>query len=333
VNTLQKILKKAHLFANDVLFCTGLQKPERILSMPGRRILVYHGLDKKGDQTLNGRFVSAAKFDAQIRFLSQNAQIVSLDDYFSKQFDPQQFTVAITFDDGHQTNLRYALPVLEKYAAPATFFLTAAAGRGADWLWMDFLDVATRIGPPKIEIDNTVFYKKRWRHTQFFVDENGRKLVDWARYTPFSFVQKMENAFLEAGVWDSAARMSEYWALLSPLEIRELADSPYVTIGAHGHTHQDLAFIPHEEACLELRNCKATLEKISGRTIQALAYPFGAYTRALIDYAQSIGFTQQLAVDFLFPEDHTDQRLLERLVINPYISAPNQWVAIKNGRY
>jgi peptidoglycan/xylan/chitin deacetylase (PgdA/CDA1 family) len=127
--------------------------------------------------------------------------------------------------------------------------------------------------------------------------------------------------------------MSEYWALLSPLEIRELADSPYVTIGAHGHTHQDLAFIPHEEACLELRNCKATLEKISGRTIQALAYPFGAYTRALIDYAQSIGFTQQLAVDFLFPEDHTDQRLLERLVINPYISAPNQWGAIKNGRY
>ena len=316
-----------------MLFSTGLRNTNAILSKPGRRILVYHGLDKKGDKALNGRFISAAEFDAQIRFLAQNAQIVSLDDYFAKQFDPQRFTVAITFDDGHQTNLRYALPVLEKYAAHATFFLTAAAGRGADWLWMDFLDVATRLGPSSIEIDGRVFQKKRWRHTQYFVDTNGQKLVDLARYSPFSFVQKMETAFIEAGVWDGAGSLSEYWALLSPPDIRDLAASPYATIGAHGHTHQDLAFISHEEACAELRHSKATLEKIGGKTIYTLAYPFGSYTRALVDYGESIGFLQQFAVDFLYPEDHTDKRLRERLVINPYISAPNQWLAMKKGRY
>jgi len=329
----QKTTQKAQLLAKDALFASGLRQAGAILSKPGRRILVYHGLDQRGDKTLNGRFISAAEFESQVRFLSQHAQIVPLDDYFSEKFDPQKFTVAITFDDGYQNNLQYALPVLEKYGAHATFFLTGTASRDAAWLWMDFLDVATRLGPPKIDIDGRLFYKKQWRHTRYYTDAGGRKLADWARYSPWSFVQKMEAALLESGAWTDAGALWEYWALLSTAEIRQLAASPYSAIGAHGHTHQDLAFLPHEAACTELRNCKETLEKISGQTIHTVAYPFGAYTRPLLDYAESIGFTQQLAMDFLFPENRSDSRLRERLVINPYISAGNQWLAIKNGRY
>lgn len=329
----QKFARQARLFASDALFSTGLRQASNILSKPGRCILAYHGLDSRGDKTLNGRFISATEFESQLLFLSQYAQIVSLDEYFSEKYDTQPFTVAITFDDGYQNNLRYALPVLEKYAAPATFFLTGAAGRGAAWLWMDFLDVATRLAPPKIEIDQRIFQKKQWRHTVFFVDAEGRKLVDWARYSPWSFVQKMETALLEAGAWEGAEALSEYWALLSPTEIRQLASSPYATIGAHGHTHQDLAFLPFGQACAELCDCKSALEKICRKSIFDLAYPFGAYSRAMLDYAEHIGFSRQLAIDFLFPEDYTDRRLRERLVINPYISETNQWLAVKKGRY
>ncbi len=332
-NIIQKSLNKAQLFTNNLLFDTGLRQSSTILSRPGRNILIYHGLDKVGDNTLNGRFISAAKFEAQVRFLSEHAQIVSLDDYFDEKFDTQKFTVAITFDDGYQNNLRYALPVLDHYAAPATFFLTSAAGRGADWLWMDFLDVSTRLGPEKIEIDSRIFRKKKWRHTLFYADAEGRKLVDWARYAPWQFIQKMEYAFLESGAWAGAEAWSEYWALLSPPEIRQLAASKYATIGAHGHTHQDLAFLSQAAACTELQHCKDILEMFCGKPVSSLAYPFGAYTRALLDFAEKIGFSQQLAVDFLFPEDQSDPRLRERFGINPYISNNNQWLALSRGWY
>lgn len=329
----QKITGQGQLLTNDILFFAGLRKAEKILSEPGRRILLYHGLDTKGEKNLNGRFLSAARFEKQIQFLSQHAQIVSLDDYFLEKFDKQRFTIAITFDDGYRNNLNHALPVLEKYSAHATFFLTGAAARCTTWHWMDFLDVATRLGPQKIEIDGRLFYKKKWRRKQYFQDTDGRKLAHWARFSPWSFVQKMETAFMEAGAWKGAGGLSEYWTLLSTPEVKQLANSPFASIGAHGNTHQDLAFLPHETAVQELRDCKSVLAKISGHPVDALAYPFGAYTPALLDAAEKMGFTKQLAVDFISPKDHVDKRLRNRLTINPYISQANQWLAVKKGQY
>lgn len=329
----KKIAYRLKIASNDAFFALGWRKTRGILSLPGQRILVYHGLDERGEKSLNGRFLSASRFEAQVRFLSENAQLISLDDYFAGSFDPQRFAVALTFDDGYRNNLTYALPVLEKYGVPATFFLTSASGRGAEWLWMDFLDVATRLAPDTLTVGDRRFVKKRWQHTRYFADEQGRKLVDRARYAPWSFIQAMEAALQAAGAWNGAADWATYWQLLSPPEIRELASHPLATIGAHGHTHQDLAHLPPEAAIHELRQCKEILENITGSPVRALAYPFGTYTRALVDAAAQMGFSQQLAVDFLFPEDPSDPRLRSRTCINPFVSEENQWLAIRNGRF
>lgn len=330
---IKKAFRKARFFTNDALFALGWRRAASLLTGPGQCILVYHGIDQRGDTSLNGRFISASRLNEQLRFLREHAQVVSLDDYFAQQFDSQGFTVALTFDDGYRNNLRYALPLLEQHQLPATFFLTSAPTNGARWLWMDFLDVATRLGPDRLEVNGRPFFKKRWRHTRFYADADGRKLVDWARYSPWAFVQALETAFQEAGAWARASDWADYWALLSPPEIKQLAASPYARVGAHGHTHQDLAVLPHEVACRELETCKTALEHLVGQPVRALAYPFGAYTRPLLDFAAQIGFEQQLAVDFLFAEDYHDPRLRARFGVNPFISNTNQWLAVRRGYY
>lgn len=328
-----KIVRRIGHVWTDSLFSIGLLRAGDLLKAPGGRILVYHGLDRQGDKSLNGRFLPVSEFEAHARFLSDHARVVSLDAYFNGANAEGPMTVALTFDDGYRNNLHYALPVLEKYGLPAAFFVTGSGTAGAEWLWMDFLDVATRLGPETLWVDGIFFRKKRWRHTRFYADNRGRRLVHHARFGALSFIQKMENAFLEAGAWSEAAALQEYWALLSPAELRDLAGSPLATIGAHGHSHRDLAYMPHEAACAELRDQKSVLEKNCGRPVRALAYPFGAYTRALVDEAEKLGFTQQLAVDLLFAEDQQDARLRPRLVVNPYISPENQWLAVKKGQY
>lgn len=329
----KKAIKKAELWANDLLFDSGFKNATKILAQPGRRILVYHGIDIRGEKSLNARFLSAQRFQSQLAFLTEYAQIVSLDDYFEARMDDQKYTVALSFDDGYRNNLDLALPLLEQYQAPATFFLTGASELGEAWLWMDFLDVATRAAPPSIVIGTQVFFKKKWRHTQYFENEQGQSLAHLARQNPGFFVSSMITAFHQAGAWEESLAWEIYWKLLNSSEIRRLAKSPWASIGLHGQTHADLSVLPHVQACAELEDARGYLSKLTGRAIHQVAYPFGAYTPALLDYAEKIGLKQQYLIDFQKPSDTQDPRLRTRMVVNPYISEANQWCALRDGYY
>jgi peptidoglycan/xylan/chitin deacetylase (PgdA/CDA1 family) len=66
-------------------------------------------------------------FDRQIQWLKEHCRLVSLTDLVDGTGTTRggQPLAAITFDDGHQDNHSYALPILKKHGAPATFFITA----------------------------------------------------------------------------------------------------------------------------------------------------------------------------------------------------------------
>ena len=124
-----------------------------------------------------------------------------------------------------------------------------------------------------------------------------------------------------------------YWLQMTSDEIRELSASPFTTIGSHGYYHNDLSQVSINDASNEMRSSKQWLENITGKPINAIAFPYGNYTRQVVTEAKKLGFNQLLATDFLFPEDHTDKALSERMTINPYISINNQMIAIIDGKY
>ncbi len=86
-------------------------------------------------------------------------------------------------------------------------------------------------------------------------------------------------------------------------ELREVADSGFIEIGSHAHTHRSLGLLPPEEAAEEARRSKALLEEGLGREVRAFAYPFGTYTdfdavteRALADAGYTIAFNSMHGV-------------------------------------
>jgi peptidoglycan/xylan/chitin deacetylase (PgdA/CDA1 family) len=58
-------------------------------------------------------------------------------------------------------------------------------------------------------------------------------------------------------------------------ELRRLAGSPGVALGAHTMTHPRLSALPSGEQARELADGKARLEELTGRPVTLLAYPFG----------------------------------------------------------
>lgn len=326
---IKKVWQKSRWLTNDLLFTMGLGK-KMLQPQPGTgRIIVYHGIDTAGRKDLNMRFISANEFEAQLRYCKTHFNILSLDDFFEKKFHPDKFNVAFTFDDGYRNNLTLALPILEKYDAPATFFITGIAATKRPLLWADCLDIATSLANRPFEMDGIV-YKKR--HKEYF-HPDGRSLKKICIDSPLSFLNKMIQNLLEMTRFDLQPELAEYWEMMSAEEIRLLADSPLATIGVHGFYHTNLASIPFRDACDEMIRCKTWLESVSFKKVSAIAWPFGQYSPEIAIYAQDIGFDRQLALNFLFNESPENPNIRERLGIYPQLSLLNQMSVINKGHY
>src|SRR5215469_12392916 len=95
------------------------------------RILCYHGVceDRLAHEPwIPGFFVTRSAFEDHVRYLATHARILPLSEAVRRLRDgslPSR-AVSITFDDGYANNMELAYPILQKYSAPATIFLSSA---------------------------------------------------------------------------------------------------------------------------------------------------------------------------------------------------------------
>jgi peptidoglycan/xylan/chitin deacetylase (PgdA/CDA1 family) len=297
----------------------------------GARILIYHGICRRNPTRFNTIFVSAKTFESHLRFYRKYFNVISLDDYFSGRFRNDRFNICITFDDGFANNLTDALPLLEKYDMPAGFFVTAIREAGYDILWNDFVGILSRYGPAEIIFQEEPFRKNRF--SRYISLKSGVSLQDMLRSGGFDKKAALISSF--SSLLDHSGNKEDepFWLQLTTDQIRELAACSKVTIGSHGYYHNDLSKIPAAEADRELRQSKTYLEKITGKEIKALAFPYGSYLPETVSAAKKTGYQQLLALDFYFRDDSRDPYLRERFTINPFVSVTNQMIAIVKRSY
>ena len=295
----------------------------------GSRILIYHGLCKKNHTKFNPIFLTAGMFEAHLQFYREYFNVVSLDQFYTKDFNNNKFNVCITFDDGFANNFQYALPLLEKYKMPATFFVTAIREAGYDILWNDFLGIVSYYGPQKLNYQNRQFFKNKFG--RYAEEGTGHTLVDYLKEGGFNAKAEMIKELQP--LFPKKLEEEEYWKQMTIEEIRQLSSSQYASIGSHGYYHNRMDWIPLEDATRELSDSKKYLEEVTSKELKALAFPYGNYSRALVDEAKTLGFKQLLAMDFLFQEDKNDDAMRERFTVNPFISVNNQMYATITGHY
>jgi peptidoglycan/xylan/chitin deacetylase (PgdA/CDA1 family) len=325
----QKARAKARWKTNDLLAGAGLKKfvpPAK----PVQRILVYHGIDTEGNTRINSRFLSQAAFDAQVRFFREHFHLVSLDDFYKGNVHDSRSTVAITFDDGYANNLYRALPVLEKHNAPATFFITTIRDVGYDILWPDALDLSAYTDGSPFELRGERFVKrgKKGYHSE----QSGLPLKETCKNYGFDYKAELLEKLPGLASARSDRRYAGYHTLLTGEEIRLLGNSPLATIGSHGYYHNCLERIPGNDAREELVRSKNYLETLLEKEVDALAFPDGRYTPAVVELAKAAGYRKLLPTDLLFG-DREDEWMRPRFVINPHISLFNQMLALVEGGY
>jgi len=88
-------------------------------------------------------------------------------------------------------------------------------------------------------------------------------------------------------------------------QLKKMAASPLVSIGSHTCTHAHLEQIDSSERREELVRSREKLEKLTGRKIEAIAFPYGSYDKSVIEAVRDAGYDVSFAVQDrgLFHED------------------------------
>lgn len=306
---LDRITNKSKRVALDLLFKLRF---DWLFLNNKARILMFHGVAPISPRFLNHRHITPTIFEQQLIFLKKNTHIITIEEYFNKSFVRGRKNVLLTFDDGYQNNLAYALPLLEKYEIPAYFFITGLNQTNKIILWSDLHDLlASDIKTNSIATPSGVFHKISKAYKPF-VKDTGENLHDYLKNVDFEtkyeilYTSRVQELLSDSTFFD-------YWKLLTDEEIKQLDKSPFAFIGSHGFYHNNLGKLTSAEAMNELQRSKQYLETTLNKGINTLAYPDGSYNESTINIASELGFSYQLAVDYLSEDDIKSSHLCDRV--------------------
>ena len=173
------------------------------------------------------------------------------------------------------------------------------------------------------------YYRDKWN--RYVGEKTGKALRDVLQVASFEKKLAMMRQLAICPI--TKAHQSDYWLQMEEEEIRQLAASPLMTIGCHGYFHTDLAALSASDLRNELAKAKQFIERVTQKSTNAIAFPYGSYTAETIAEAKQAGFTRLLAGNFLSTHSDADSTMRERLTVNPYISVNNQLTAIIHGKY
>ncbi len=272
-----------------------------IADPPGRYfVLLYHGVHaddlELGHRNSSGKHVPRSRFAAEMRHLAANRPVVRLSDIAAAhrgERDLPAGAVAVTFDDGFYNNLAEALPVLEKFGVPATFYLaTGFIGTGRA-IWTDRLEAA-------------IVQTKRDRLTLVLSGVETRfPLTDrQSRLTALSAVKRackgLPNADKDIVVAEVEAQLQAQADPNHPLyrfldwdDVRTMNRSPVVDFGAHTVDHVSLAKVPRAEMRRQIDDSVAALESALQHRCTLFSYPEGQaddYDDHVIGHLRERGF-------------------------------------------
>jgi peptidoglycan/xylan/chitin deacetylase (PgdA/CDA1 family) len=309
-----------------------------MLKITPHRILIYHGIDTLGRKDFNLRFISASQLEEQLILFKKHFNIVDLSVFFEKTKEKtveiaknELPLMAVTFDDGYLNNLEIALPILEKYQIPATFFITGIKSIGQNYHWPDALDVCVRYNWRPLRFRGVWYFKLGRDYRSLRNVRLKRLLVNAQSEEIKAVLSSFQHNFEE--ITTKKPEIAPYWQLMNASEIRKAAASPLIEIGVHGLHHYNLEALTLADAEKELQETKVFLEKKIGKTIDAVAWPFGLYSQEIANFALNIGLNRQYAVDFLFPEDENNPQMCERIGVHPFLEVGKLVEAVKKGSY
>jgi peptidoglycan/xylan/chitin deacetylase (PgdA/CDA1 family) len=171
----------------------------------------------------------------------------------------------LTFDDGYYSNT-LALPVLEQFDVPATFFISTNHVRQGKSFWWDAL------------------YRERLAQGATPDDVYHEAVELKALRT-----EDIEARLLERFGANALTPRSDIDRPFTPAELKAFAAHPLVHLGNHTANHAILTNYGPAEVRAQLEGAQGALREMTGVTPNAVAYPNGGHDDSVVRIAREVG--------------------------------------------
>lgn len=254
-------------------------------------VLIYHRVTNPHNDFW-GISVSPSDFEEQIRYAKENYKILRFEDDWS---NVQEKSLVFTFDDGYKDNYIWAMPILEKYQVPATFFIsTGNIGRNREFWWDQLARIFYCSSQYQSNINingNQIILRGR-----DFIEEDLIRIHSLLK--PMNMQKREEILDKLENIFKPTIKANADNMMMTEKELISLDSSPYVTIGGHTNGHPSLGKQSIEMQEKEIFVSKIKLEKILGHSITTFSYPFGGredFTMETIDLVRKAGYLKAAA--------------------------------------
>jgi peptidoglycan/xylan/chitin deacetylase (PgdA/CDA1 family) len=204
--------------------------------------------------------------------------------------DQKPFAV-FTLDDGYRDNLVHALPVFRELNCPFTVFVSPGIVEGTVELWWRALE--------KIIAENLSIFVEISGFTHSYKTQSiAEKYRAWDILSlAFQDAPEYQQREIIRNICDRYAIDLNAMCLDAAMnwdEIREMANDPLCSIGAHTMGHFAVGKLSVADAKFEIEQSRKIISEKLGRPVEHFAYPYGDRGSAGVrdfNLAEKIGYT------------------------------------------
>lgn len=243
-------------------------------------VIGYHGVSDAGSTEWGPQNydIEASEFEKQISKFDKICNIVSLTeivDWILGEGKIPKNSVALTFDDGYQNFIDYALPILEKYSAPATVYVSTSLINSEPNVQFEhrlFAAISSAqtisVESPYISINTEVDNIKSMRKAYNYLSTQYKQLCENKRE---KLIGKLGEGNIESG------------HLLTSNDIKQLGKHPLLSVGSHSHEHIAHSGLSKERQMLNIQKSQEELEQLLGKSVEHFSYPYGSFDNKMLN--------------------------------------------------
>ncbi len=237
---------------------------------------LFHGLlaDQEGTHSASSdpQGITVEMFRCFLdHFQKHSYTFVSPDD-LRLGLHPSGKYVLVSFDDGYYSNIK-ALPLLEAFRVPAVLFVSTQHVIQGKAFWWDVVERKASVrGTPRKQVQHLVERLKRLK-----TSDAERQVL--AQFGP-----------------DALRPVSDVDRPFTPLELRDFAAHPLISMGNHTTDHAILTNYSPTEVRAQIQEAQDDLHMLTGKRPAIIAYPNGNETPAIVETARNAGLRFGLGV-------------------------------------